>query len=60
MKGFERRQIKKSLSLPLLHLTYSIFSSVFRADHVVHLRLFQDLNFFEVSDKEDNSVQPNL
>ena len=28
MKGFERRQIKKSLSLPLLHLTSSIFSSV--------------------------------
>ena len=27
MKGFERRLIKKSLSLPLLHLT-SIFSSV--------------------------------
>ncbi len=28
MKGLERRQIKKSLSLPLLHLTSSIFSSV--------------------------------
>ncbi len=28
MKGFERRQIKKSLSLPLLHLSSSIFSSV--------------------------------
>jgi hypothetical protein len=28
MKGFERRQIKKRLSLPLLHLTSSIFSSV--------------------------------
>ena len=28
MKGFERRQIKKSLTLPLLHLTSSIFSSV--------------------------------
>ncbi len=28
MKGFERRQIKKSLSLPLLRLTSSIFSSV--------------------------------
>ena len=28
MKGFERRQIKKSLTLPLLHLSSSIFSSV--------------------------------
>ncbi len=28
MKGFERRQIKKSSTLPLLHLTSSIFSSV--------------------------------
>jgi hypothetical protein len=28
MKGLERRQIKKSLFLPLLHLTSSIFSSV--------------------------------
>ncbi len=25
MKGFERRQVKKGLTLPLLHLTYSIF-----------------------------------
>ncbi len=28
MKGFERRQIKESFTLPLLHLTFSIFSSV--------------------------------
>ncbi len=28
MKGFERRQIKKSFTLPLLHLTSSIFLSV--------------------------------
>jgi hypothetical protein len=28
MKGFERRQIKKSFTLPLLHLTSYIFLSV--------------------------------